>query len=402
MAFFKSTKSAVAEPLQESETALQNAFQRRETTLQGAFQDIGLDVAKKKKKRCWNVKSAQPATNNRHGAAKIAGTCIAAISATAAPFATSAAAWLAIIWLLCLAVLILSDALHFFDRFLSFQARAIVSAWLIIIDIVLLADVKGMESPALLKLAGITGAGGLILILTLNSKWLAAEQWLMTEAGQTALLTDTDNAAVRAWQSYGRRETRSLLYTLGTETTDNALDIVHRPIWLAGYLSASERIGRYKEKLRKLEARAAQSANLQVEAKEAKQDADRYYNELREVKTELAFTEKEFTALQKDYNKLAARQEELIRANEELMQALEEAGPAAAKEHREHAQESNLQRILDLIEQGASQAAAAKALGLSATKVSRMLKEAREAGQIPAGHPAAEARPVIVPSHRTA
>lgn len=397
MALFKKSIRPIDAPLQETETALQGAFQRQENALQESFQSIGITVAQDTKQRCWNVKSAGSYKNNRHRALRTAGTAAGLAIATAAPFFTGEPQALFTIWLASLALLLVADGLHFFDRFLAFQSRAILAGAAAILDAYIVYEaITGQTLQALLILAGMTGAGGLLLIIVLNKKWLAAEQWLMTEAGQTALLTDTDNAAVRAWQGYGRRETRSLLYTLGMETTDNALDIVFRPVFIAAWLSGYERTAKYKQRLEKARSAAQEAERLRAELDAQRKEDAAIYAKLRDMEQDLKYNNMEYAALQKEFNALQARQADLLAANDELMQALESTDPPAANEHRQAQASGDLQKILDLMARGASQGQAAKALSLSASKVSRMLKDAREAGQIPEGHPAAAARPIIV------
>lgn len=387
-----------------SEIALQTAFQSAGDTLQEDFQKIGIAMQRTEtdsmqrpfQQRSWNVKSAIRSENNRHSIIKIMGTMISVTAACLITLPEVRAEYRIITWIVSLALMILSDGVHLFDRFLAFQSRAILSGVILLIALYeLLKASRGIEVRSLLTLAGLTGIGGLILILVLNRKWLAAEQWLMTEAGQTALLTDVDNSATRAWQAAGRRESRSLLYSLGMETTDNALDIIHRPIWLAGYLSAHEKIAKYKQRLEKLEAQASETERLKAELEEQRKECSRYYSELRDIKTELEFANREYTELQKENRKLALRNEQLLINNDELIQELENVSPIAARDTKKHEQQSDLERILDLIAQGESQAGAARIMEISKAKVSRMLKEAREAGQIPEDHPAYESHPII-------
>lgn len=380
-----------------TETALQGAFQGTEAALQESFQSIGLSVSKEPLKRCWNVKSTQPATNNRHGLAKITGTASAVALAGLIAFFKVRQEYTFIVWAISLALLILFDGIHFFDRFLAFQSRAILSSVIIMLAGYMFAKIAlDAEIDALLILAGITGLGGLILILVLNSKWLAAEQWLMTEAGQTALLTDVDNQATRAWQGFGRRESRSLLYTLGTETTDNALDILYRPVWIAGYISGNERIAKYKQRMERLEAQAAEAERLKAELIDQRKEDTALYARLREAEQELKYTNMEYSALQKELAKLQTVNEQLLANNNELVDELERLSPRASLQQKEKADQSELDTILRLIGEGASQASVAKTMNLSKSKVSRILKEARESGKIPEGHPAFESHPVVV------
>lgn len=401
MAFFKratSTAAAVQIPAEESENYLKQRFTGVSNTFQEAFQDRSIDVSKRFIKRSWNVRASRKLKNNRLEAVKFICSVLAFLSGLGGTMTDRPAQIQLTIWLISLAALILFDGLHFFDRFFSIQSRAIISA-----SAVCYAAYVYTELETVFQAAGIITGTGLLLIIVLNKKWLSAENWLMTEAGQRALLIDCDNEATRQWQAAGRRETRSMLYSLGLESSDNSLDIIHRPIWLAGYLSAEQKLGRYRERMMKLEARAKEAGSLSGELEESRAEATRYYQELKQIKSDLAHTEKRADALAKDNEVLANENAELRRANEELCEALkfdqtEDTGADPEGQERGtgvYPVKTDLERLLDYIEQGYSQTQAGKLIGVSKATASRMVKEARESGQIPAGHPAAQARPNI-------
>lgn len=381
-----------------NEAALQESFQQTEYTLQESFQNIGISVSRPLQKRFWNVKAGKRPKNNRHGAVKILFTVAGVSLACLVSVARIPDEYRIVIWIISLALLIMSDSLHFFDRFLAFQSRTIIACLLLIIAAYeFIGMYTGLQLKGLINLAGIIGVGGLILILVLNKSWLAAEQWLMTDAGQTALLTDVDNRATRAWQAAGRRETRSLLYTLGMETTDNALDIIHRPVWLAGYLAGNAVIVKYRQRVESLEAKAKRTVVLEDKLQEMenlREDYKRCYKECAELSRELRSSNKEYEALQAEYNILHSKHEQALACNEELIAELDRLEPAGDRPKKEDGK-SDLQKILDLIEKGESQAGASRILGISKAKVSRMLKEAREAGDIPPEHPAFKSNPII-------
>ena len=102
----------------------------------------------------------------------------------------------------------------------------------------------------------------------------------------------------------------------------------------------------------------------------------------------------EYSALQKELAKLQTVNEQLLANNNELVDELERLSPRASLQQKEKADQSELDTILRLTGEGASQASVAKTMNLS--KVSRILKEARESGKIPEGHPAFESHPVVV------
>ena len=415
MAFFKRTKCSgiVPETDPEGEKELQRAFRSVSGRFESTFQDRNIEVSGKFQKRSWNVRASRSFKNNRHGALKFIGTLTAFLAGTAGTLTGQPDRIQLALWLAMISIIVLLDGIHFFDRFFSLQSRLIISA-----SIICAACYVLTASDQVLKVTGITAGTGLILIVVLNKKWLSAECWLMTEAGQTALLVDVDNESTRAWQGYGRRETRSMLYSLGLESSDDALDVVHRPVWIAGFLSADKRIGKYKERLSRLEARAQEADNLKARLQEAEQDAYKTYEELKQLKSSYNYTAKELQDLQRDYDKLASRQAELIQANEELCQALEysespseaqreaqdalqgadnekDAGKQAGAHRSIYEVKTPLQRMLDYMAEGYSQTQAGKMIGVSKATASRMIKEARAAGKIPDGHPAAESRPVI-------
>lgn len=403
MTFFKrsTTPAAQIQPAEESEQALKQRFTGVSQTFQEVFQDRNITVSKAFQKRSWNVRASRRGKNNRLEAAKFTGTALAFLAGLAGTMTDRPAQIQIAIWLVSVAAMVLLDGLHFFDRYFSLQARAIIAAAL-----VCYAGYVVTELETVLHAAGIITGTGLLLIIVLNKKWLSAENWLMSEAGQRALLIDADNAAARSWQSYGRRETRSMLYSLGLESSDNSLDIIHRPIWLDGFLSAEQKLGRYRERLAKVEAQAKEAGRLHEELEEARAEATRYYNEMRDYKTELEFTQRENSQIIKDNGALSNENAELRRANAELCEALKydqsDQDEAAGADPRQQEHESgvievktDLDRLLDYIAQGYSQTHAGKLIGVSKATASRMIREAREAGKIPAGHPAAQTRPII-------
>lgn len=425
MAFLHRTRSFKGYDIQlptSTETAqeLKTVVDKVGNSLRDTFADMNVSIAKKNKKsRAWNVK-ANTAKTCIVGYYNVTFTLLAIACGVFSTYALESIRLQISVWLIASAVIIPFDVLHFFDRFLAIQSRIATGLALLAVSIFIMT---GFE--AALKIAIITITTAIFLIAVLNNKWLAAEQWLLTDAGQKALQLDLENSATRAWQGFGRRETRSMLCALGIESTDDALDIVHRPIWLSGFLQSEYKVAHYEAQAEKVNALKALVKKQKEEIENINADFDSSFTQIRDLKYELHDVQNQYSELCKEYDELNKCYSNLVAENEELTRSLEKCQreKAETKEIEENTavtenadinsnvvevpthddvvvtlethEQTELEQLLDLIEQGYSQSKAGEMLGMSKAKASRIIKNARENGEIPEGHPALKIRPAV-------
>jgi len=389
----------------ETAQELKNVVDKVGEGFKSSFDELNISVSKAMKTRAWNVK----ANTNVKLAWKNIWFYVATIASVIFGFlATLLLESLVLqisVCLIVLAVIISFDVLHFFDRFLAFQSRIALGISLVCIGISIMTAL-----PSMIVLTVVAVVSTLLLILVLNQKWLAAEQWLLTDAGQKALQLDLDNKATRAWQGFGRRETRSMLCSLGIESTDDALDIVHRPIWLSGYLQSEFKHLQYEKQAQQVEALRNTVTKLKQKIKENDEEYNKSFEQIRNLKYELQEVKSLYEALNKEHNKLLLRYDEAIMANDELMEIFNKESDSIKKDSAvlevaekaddvvvtlETHESTDLEKLLNLIEEGYSQSKAASIIGISASKASRIIKSAREKGEIPEGHPALKIKPAI-------
>lgn len=410
MAFLHRTRSLKNINVQLPETTetaqeLKNVVDKVGEGFKSSFDELNISVSKAMKTRAWNVK----ANTNVKLAWKNIWFYIANIIAITLGFLSTLFLKSTIlqisIWFMVLSVIVIFDVLHFFDRFLSFQSRVALGISLIFIGISIMTMLKSIMVLTIMIIATTS-----LLIYVLNNKWLAAEQWLLTDVGQKALQLDLDNKATRAWQGFGRRETRSMLCSLGIESTDDALDIVHRPIWLAGYSQSEIRHLQYEKQIQQIEVLRNTVAKLKQKIKSNDEEYNKSFEQIRNLKYELQDVKNLYEELNKEHNKLLLRYDEAIMANDELMEIFNKESDSVKKDSAvvevakktddvvvalETHESTDLEKLLNLIEEGYSQSKAASIIGISASKASRIIKSAKEKGEIPEGHPVFNIKPAV-------
>lgn len=410
MAFLHRTRSLKNINVQLPETTetaqeLKNVVDKVGEGFKSSFDELNISVSKAMKTRAWNVK----ANTNVKLAWKNIWFYVANIIAITLGFLSTLFLKSTIlqisIWFMVLSVIVIFDVLHFFDRFLAFQSRVALGISLIFIGISIMTMLKSIIVLTIMVIVTTS-----LLIYVLNSKWLAAEQWLLTDVGQKALQLDLDNKATRAWQGFGRRETRSMLCSLGIESTDDALDIVHRPIWLAGYSQSEIRHLQYEKQTQQIELLRNTIAQLKQKIKTNDEEYNKSFEQIRNLKYELQDIKNLYEELNKEHNKLLLRYDEAIMANDELMEIFNKESDSIKKDSAvvevtektddvvvalETHESTDLEKLLNLIEEGYSQSKAASIIGISASKASRIIKSAKEKGEIPEGHPVFNIKPAV-------
>lgn len=423
MAFLHRTRSFKGYDIQlptTTETAqeLKTVVDKVGENIRDTFDDMNVSIAKKSKKsRSWNIKANATADTFNIGFYGVVLTVTALLCGVIATYTLESLRLQIAVWIIASAIVVPFDVLHFFDRFLSMQSRVAVSLSLLSIGIFIMTEIESA-----MQIAIITVITSVFLIAVLNNKWLAAEQWLLTDAGQKALQLDLENKATKAWQGYGRRETRSMLCSLGIESTDDALDIVHRPIWLSGYLQSEYKVSHYEAQAEKVNELKEIIKKQKEEIDILNKDYDESFAKVRDLKyevqdlqTQYSSLSREYKNLSKEYNLLNGHYNELLAENDMLSAMLESSKEEEPIENSssiievpvcedtnddvvvtlETHEPTELEQLLDLIEQGYSQSKAGEMLGMSKSKASKMIKNARENGEIPEGHPALKIKPAV-------
>ena len=346
---------------------------------QTEYGDRSIDVAKAFQKRSWNVLAQRNADYERHGVLKLLMTVSAFLAGTAGTLALKEPKWIVCTWVLAVGVFLWADGLHFFDRFLSSRSR-----------IMLAVDAAGIvgcivhPKANLISLTAIMVVISGLLIKELNAAWLASEMWLLSDVGQSALRTDAENQATGSWQAHGRRETRSIMVQLGIEATDDVLDVVLKPIWLAGFLFAdrlTEGIRTKEEKVQKMkddlsdareqilklkeDLRQATAENRQIAsaANDAKENADGSLIQIR--------------LLQLQVKNLTAERDDLLRTNDELMNHVRSQQDQAIIPME--SPQDKVSMIRQYMAAGLSQNKAGALAGLSKAATSRLLHQQEKA-----------------------
>lgn len=248
------------------------------------------------------------------------------------------------------------------------------SCYLLAIDqiLIVVGIIQPMRGYLIVMLVLI--AGSLTAIRFLNYEWLAGYNWIMSEAVQKALLVDVDNKATKAWQAHGRRETRTLLHELGYQADDSILDILHRPVYLCGFLNGYEKTTKYKSRLESLENKADQYSKVSKELKAENQKLKNEISSLKEVEDEiraqLSESEYMYNNIQQMFAESQAENRRLRMANEELVQGLSDIEEPS----EEQTEEAQIRRLL---RQGMSIRKIAEILQIPKCRVERVKQQER-------------------------
>ena len=179
-------------------------------------------------------------------------------------------------------VFFLLDPIYCLTRLLAPQSCCLIALDQILIVVGIIQPLRGYLIVMVVLIAG-----SLTAIRFLNYEWLAGYNWIMSEAVQKALLVDVDNKATKAWQAHGRRETRTLLHELGYQADDSILDILHRPVYLCGFLNGYEKTTKYKSRLESLESKVKQYSQVSKDLKAENQELKNEISSLKEVEDEI-------------------------------------------------------------------------------------------------------------------
>lgn len=273
---------------------------------------------------------------------------------------------------------LLMDTAQAFTRLLAKQSRWIIASVLIMLVVAVITQHKNycIVTTMLSFLL-------LAFVFLMNSRWLAAYNWLMSAAAQAALDVDLDNAATRAWQSHGRRETRTLLYELGCAADDKSLDIAYKPVYLCGYLNGYDKTVKQKSRLQAAQMTAEEAKkeimNLNIQLEQTKQSEYAALREHAEMKARLSESKYYEEYWQKMYNQEHKLTKQLIEANELLVADLPEPdAQLIAKDNLTNIKSQGRdQKIQAALDAGMSYREAAKFAGCSYGTVSNYVKQSK-------------------------
>lgn len=274
--------------------------------------------------RPWTVKAARNAENKRTvGSWKQVVSLLTLIVSLLSTMTEQEPKIQIISYLVFCSVFFMFDPLDVLTRILAPQSCNLLAICQILVIVGILKPNEGYMIVMVMLVAG-----SLIAIRFFNTRWLASHNWLMSAAVQKALLIDADNKATRAWASHGRRETRTLLHELGHDADDSLLDILHRPVYLCGFLNGFEKTTKVKSRMEALQSKVDKySESLQ----EAKKENKNLKDELAEIKKERDDLQANLTEMEYIYNNIQSLYSEtqkenarLRAANEELLNGLPE------------------------------------------------------------------------------
>lgn len=353
--------------------AFQNRSDRRFRPFQNRSGERSAGRFRPFQNRSWNEKAARNGQNNRYGYLKTA----AHISLLAFCFilTLTESPWRVqtVCYLIYAAVFLLTDPLDMLGRFLAPQSRRLLALMAVLAILALIHP----DRP-FLTVAGFIGSAAATATAYFNQSWLASYNWLMSKAVQEALLFDVENKATKAWQAHGRRETRTLLHELGFNATDDILDILHRPVYITGYLNGYKRTAKYKSRLETAQRAAEQGKEYRSQLEELRKEYTVLEKDMEEVRQLLKEETARSDHLQQLYQKEHKENEQLRAINDELVADLPD--PEIKVDHvmQIRQQESDQLRdtILAALKKGMSYAEAGKLAGVSKTTAYRIKKEA--------------------------
>ena len=285
----------------------------------------------------WTVKAARNAENKRTVVGWKQVTSIIALIVSLASTMTEQEPKIQVIaYLIFGFVFFLLDPLDVLARLLAPQSCRLLAICQMLVIVGILKPNSGYLIAMFILIAG-----SLIAIRLFNVQWLAAYNWLMSAAVQKALLIDLDNRSTKAWQAHGRRECRTLLHELGHDADDSLLDILHRPVYLCGYLNGYEKTTKVKSRIEALESKSDRLSEslkeTKKENKELKEELAQSKKECAEIQANLTETEYMYYNIQSLYAELQTENRRLRQANEELLNGLPET-EALTEELTEEAQ----------------------------------------------------------------
>lgn len=314
-------------------------------------------------KRSWNEKAARNAEIERPVLTKkitsliVLGICFL-MTLTEQHWKLQAACYLA-----ALGIFFGMDPLNMMNRFLAPQSRSI----LVLLSIIGIIAVIRPEKTFVF--AGLVIVSGLVAIKEMNISWLAAYNWQMSAEVQKALRIDPEHTAVLAWQAHGKREARTMLYELGYDTDDVILDVLHKPIYLCGYLNGFKKAANYEKQLQEVQEMTKQIEEYKKQCEELKGIDQERAAELLELNKRISTAEEQVDYWRKLYKKEKELNEKIIAVNDELVNTIPDPGELLEqKEQVTQIKEQSLEeRVLEALEAGMSYAEAGKFAGCSKT-----------------------------------
>lgn len=294
------------------------------------------------RRRLWTAKAARNAQNKRTVPLWKQVIALSALTVALVSTLTEQEPKVQVIaYLVFGAVFCLLDPIGCLTRRLAPQSCCLLAICQVLVIVGIIQPMRGYLIVMVVLIAG-----ALTAIRFLNYEWLAAYNWLMSKAVQTALLVDVENKATKAWQAHGRRETRTLLHELGYRADDSVLDVLHRPVYLCGYLNGFQKTTKIKSRIEALENKADKYIQVSKDLKAENQKLKNEINALKEVEDELraqlSESEHMYNNVQKMYAASQAENRRLRIANEELLQGV----PEPSEMPEELSEEEQIRRLL--------------------------------------------------------
>lgn len=315
-------------------------------------------------KRSWNEKAARnaeierPVLRKKIASIVVLGICFL-MTLTEQHWKLQAACYLA-----ALGIFLGMDPLNMMNRFLAPQSRSI----LVLLSIIGMIAVIHPEKTFIL-IAGLVIASGLFAIKIMNISWLATYNWVMSAEVQKTLRIDPEHTSVLAWQAHGKRETRTMLYELGYNTDDDILDVLHRPVYLCGYLHGFKKTINCEKQLQEVQEMAGQIEKYKKQCEDLQKIDQERAAELLEINKRISTAEEQVDYWRKLYKKEKELNEKIIAVNDELVNTIPD--PGELLEQREQVtqikEQSLEERVLEALDAGMSYAEAGKFAGCSKT-----------------------------------
>ena len=280
-------------------------------------------------------------------------------------------------YLVTLAVFLVTDPIVALDIFLAPQTRRILA-----VMCVLATAAIWKTQRDILIVAGVMVAAGIFLIKKLNVSWLANYNWLLSDEVEDVLMMDADHISVMAWQAHGKRATRTLLYKLGLDIggrdqSEEILDVLHKPVYLLGYIYGAEKALKCHELEEKLEEANVQIGNLEEEIKTLKTEKKRLEIELKDANDSIEANDATADYWRKLFQEERKNCERLEQANKDILESV--PSEEVLKERMEALKDSTLEeRVMMAINEGMSYQKAADYAGCSKTKVANIVKAMKE------------------------
>ena len=353
-----------------------NPFWKRSKSFQKRSAGRSTSFREPFQKRSWNEKAARNAEKERYVLAKKMANAILLASSFTATITEQPWDVQVCYYLSTLAMFLATDPLDAMTRFLAPQSRNIMAVMAAMAILVIICP----EKPIITIVGLLTTAGG-TAIKVMNSTWLASYNWLMSAEVQKALRIDPDDTAAKAWQAQGRREIRTLLYELGYDAYDNILDILHRPVYLCGYLNGFRKTVNYEKQLQKAQAAAEQGKEYQEKYKQLQKADQERAAELLEIRQRLQEAECSASYWQKMFQQEEKISQKLQEANDVLLSDLPDpAEVIEQKEKIQHLKEQTVEeKVMCALENGMSLSEAGKMAGVSKSTAYRIKQQMEQA-----------------------